>query len=405
MKKTKTKRADTHLIVDTKKIVEPYAVANTFAKYFSSVGNTLENSLGHSDQCPISHIDRNSNSFAIFPVTQAEISKIIGNLKNTHTDLNNISVNLFKSVGNLLSAPLAKIISNSFTLGIFPECLKCAKITPIYKKYEKYLYTNYRPISSLPFISKIFERCMANRIVSFFNKFELFSDRQFGFLKNRSTKDAIFNFTESIYDALDSKNHNISILVDLKAAFDTVNHAILLKKLERYGIRGQCLQWFQSYLKDRKFRVRIGKAFSDEKTLNIGIPQGSILGPILFIIYNNDLPCISNRLMTTLFADDTNFSLSHNDYDSMVGILNGELTKIQDWTVANRLTINNTKTELLLFSNLRNSHNNEQVILNGSFVSYVDHAKFLGVIIDNKINFKNYITGKIAKHAGILYRI
>ena len=249
---------------------------------------------------------------------------------------------------------------------------------------------------------------MAKRLLSFFDKFKLFSDRQFGFLKNRSTQEAIFNFTESIYDAFDSLNHNISILVDLKSAFDTVNHAILLKKLERYGVRGLCLKWFDSYLTDRKFSVRIGKSFSDEKTLNIGIPQGSILGPLLFIIYNNDLPCISSSLSTTLFADDTNFSLTHNDYDSMVGTLNTELIKICDWTVANRLTINNSKTELLLFSKRRTTHNNEQIILNGQFVNYVDHAKFLGIIVDNKLNFKNhinYITGKVAKHAGILYRI
>ena len=193
----------------------------------------------------------------------------------------------------------------------------------------------------------------------------------------------------------------------IKVASDAVNHAILLK-LERYGVNSHSLQRFNSYLTDRKVRVRIGNSFSDEQTLNIGIPQGSILGPILFIIYNNDLPQVSSILKTTLFADDTNFSLTHKDYESMVGLLNTELTKIHDWTVANRLTINNTKTELLLFSNRSPIHNNEQVILNGQFVSYVDHAKFLGIVIDNKINFKNhinYITGKVAKHAGILHRI
>ena len=408
MGKKHVKRDDIHLTVNSKKIVEPYEVANTFAKYFSSVGNMLENNLALSDQCPVSHIDRNSNSFAIFSVTQQEVASIISKLKNTCTDLNNVSVKIFKSVGSRLSAPLAKLINKSFSTGVFPESLKCAKITPVFKKENKHLYTNYRPISSLPFLSKVFERCMANRIISFFDKFELFSDRQFGFLKNKSTKDAIFNFTESIYDALDSKEHNIRILVDLKAAFDTVNHTILLKKLERYGVRGHCLLWFKSYLNDRKFRVRTGKVFSDEQTVNIGIPQGSILGPILFIIYNNDLPSVSNKLRTTLFADDTNFSLTHKDYNFMVDTLNCELRKIHDWTIANRLTINNAKTELLLFSNSHTSHNNRQIVLNGSYVSYVDHAKFLGIIVDTKMNFKNhinYITAKIAKHAGILNRI
>lgn len=408
MRNKNSKSEDIHLKVQTKEIVMASEVANTFAKYFSGVGNTLENNLEHTDHCPFSHIDRNLNSFKLFPVTEQEISKIISKLKITHTEVNNIPVKLFKSIGNLVSAPLAKIISSSFSHGIFPDSLKWAKITPVYKKEDKKSVTNYRPISSLSYISKVFERCMANRIVSFFNKFQLFSDYQYGFLKNRSTKDAIFNFTESIYDALDSKNHNISILVDLKAAFDTVNHGILINKLERYGIRGHCLQWFVSYLADRKFRVRVGKQFSDEQTVNIGIPQGSILGPILFIIYNNDLPRISDRLKTTLFADDTNFSLTHNDYDSMVTIFNSELQKIQEWTVANRLTINNSKTELLLFSNRHTFHNDEQIILNQHFVKYVDNAKFLGVKIDTKMNFKNhinYITKKIAKHAGILYRI
>ena len=230
MGRKKSKHEDIQLLVGADKIVEPHKVANTFANYFSSVGSVLENNLGTSDQCPLSLVDRNANSFAVFPVTQQEVSNIILGLKKTHTDLDNISVNIFKSIRDLVSGPLAKIINCSFLKGVFPECLKSAKISPVFKKDDKKLYTNYRPISSLPFISKVFERCMANRLVSFFEKFELFSDKQFGFLKNRSTQDAIFNFTESIYDSIDSLNHNISILVDLKAAFDTVNHSILLKK-------------------------------------------------------------------------------------------------------------------------------------------------------------------------------
>ena len=286
--------------------------------------------------------------------------------------------------------------------------MKLAKITPIYKKGDEKIRSNYRPISSLPFLSKIYERCMTNRIVSFFNKFSLFNSHQFGFLKNRSTKDAIYEFLENIYDALNARCHNISILIDLKSAFDTVNHTILLNKLELYGIRGHGLAWIKSYLKDREFQVAINNTFSSKRTLNIGIPQGSILGPILFIIYNNDLPMVSNKLSTTLYADDTNFSIKDSDYDALISSLNCELTKVYEWTLANRLTINTSKTEMLLFTNRRVTTSDDEITLNGENVGWVDYARFLGVIIDNKVNFKTHIThvlNKISKHAGILFKL
>ena len=150
----------------------------------------------------------------------------------------------------------------------------------VFKKGDQKLCSNYRPISSLHYLSKIYERLFANRILSFFNKHSLFSEHQFGFLKNRSTSDALFDFSENIYDALNSKESNISILIDLKSAFDTVNHSILLSKLEMYGIRGHGLNWIKSYLQDRKFFVGLKNIRSETQTVNIGIPQGSILGPI-----------------------------------------------------------------------------------------------------------------------------
>ena len=250
---------------------------------------------------------------------------------------------------------------------------------------------------------------MANRIVSFFNKFNLFSEKQFGFMKNRSTQDAVMNFTENVYDALNQSKHNVSILIDLKSAFDTVNHDILLEKLELYGIRGFVLDWFRTYLCDRKFKVSVNDISSSTRTVNIGIPQGSILGPLLFIIYNNDLPSISDKISTTLFADDTNFSVSHSNYDILVNTLNNELSKILDWTVANRLTINYSKTEAMLFSNRKNAINFEnRVSLNGIPLNYVNSARFLGVMIDNNLNFKSHIdnlVNKVSKLAGILYKI
>ena len=155
-----------------------------------------------------------------------------------------------------------------------------------------------------------------------FNKFSLFNDKQFGFRKGKSTQDAILNLTECIYDALNSSNHNISIMIDLKSAFDTVNISILLQKLELYGIRGIALAWMKSYLENRRFQIKFNKTYSSVRTLDIGLPQGSIISPIYFIIYINCLPLVSNKLFSTLYADDTNFSYTDKNFHEMVQTIN-----------------------------------------------------------------------------------
>ena len=395
----KSKQKNITLLGESGEITDPSTVANKFANYFNDIGRNLDNNLNVSNESPLQHISRNPHSFYFFPVTMEECLKIISELKITSVDHDNIPVKIFKSIKELISLPIVNMVNSSFQQGNFPNILKLANIIPIHKKDCKKLCANYRPISRLHFLGKIFERMVSNRVTAFFDKFNLFNNNQYGFRKKRSTHDAVLNFTEAVYDALNEKNHNISVLIDLKSAFDTVNHRILLEKLELYGIRGNCLSWFQSYLKDRKFKVGINKNYSTVRTINIGIPQGSILGPLLFIIYNNDLPSVTNILKTTLFADDTNFSIEHKNYDHLVPTLNSELRNITNWTVSNRLTINTSKTEMLFFSNRRNVLiNDEQINLNGDWIKFVDHARFLGVRIDDKINFRyhiNYLAPRI----------
>ena len=270
-------------------------------------------------------------------------------------------VRIFKQVGDLVSIPMCKSINISFKTGYFPDELKIARITPIHKKGAKNILNNYRPIASLPYMSKIYEKAMANRLFSFLNKFSLISEHQFGFQKKKSTSDALISFIEKNYVALNNRKNAMNVFLDLSKAFDTVDHSILINKLHFYGIRGLPLSWFRSYLNNRVQYVSIGSSKSSEKYIKIGVPQGSILGPILFLIFINDLPRVSNELSYTLFADDTTLTYSHSNYPYLLNSLNVELELINSWTKSNKLTVNVLKTELMLVTmrNLNLDHSGE----------------------------------------------
>ena len=204
-------------------------------------------------------------------------------------------------------------------------------------------------------------------------------------------------------------------MFDIKKAFDSVNHRILLRKLYSYGIRGITLEWFKSYLKDRCCFVEMNSIKSNLRKFNIGVPQGSILGPILFLFYINDLPSAFQIANTTLFADDTTISISHNDYDSLCVSVNLELTRLYDWTLQNRLTLHADKTELIAYSNRTPNDGAQDIIMNNSVItrsqlSNDSQCKFLGIRLDldMKPTFKrhiSFVTAKISKHSGILYKI
>jgi hypothetical protein len=218
------------------------------------------------------------------PVTVSECVEVISNLNKSYTDENVLPVKICQLLKHILAVPLANHINNSFQSGIFPAIPKKACITPIYKSGARTDTANYRPKSVLPVFSKLFEKCILSRLLSFMEQFSIISPCQFGFRKGMSTVDAVITLTEYIYNSLDSREHSASIFVDLKKAFDTVNHRILLDKLYCYGVRGLTLSWFADYLDNRVQCVKIGASHSDPKIFNIGVPQINILGPILFLI-------------------------------------------------------------------------------------------------------------------------
>ena len=331
---------------------------------------------------------------------------MIGNLKNVKSGPNQFPVKLFKQYKNILSIPISFIVNQSFSSGSFPVSLKSSCVVPIFKAGDRANVLNYRPISILPLLSKILEKCLVIRILDFAHRYNLFSDKQFGFLKKRSTVQAIISFVEFIYTSLNNKKSTIALFLDLKRAFDTVNHRILLEKLQLYGIRGNVLSLIESYLTDRTQCVRIGDSLSSFKPMNIGVGQGSIIGPILFLFYINDLTNISDVLNTVLYADDTTVFLSDDCSSRLYNDINCELSKFSEWFNANRISLNLEKTYYSVFSTRNFSL--EDLFINHVPIRYAEDGRFLGVFFDNKLIFSNHVThisSKLSKTVGIMYKI
>lgn len=202
---------------------------------------------------------------------------------------------LLKFIFSLIADPLCHIINRSFQTGIIPDQLKVARVVPLFKGDDKSLMHNYRPISILPSISKIIERLMYNRLLSFLDTYKLLSNYQYGFRKNKSTEDAVINLCDYVTHCLDNGQVVLGMFVDVSKAFDSIDHTILLRKLLHYGVRGVAYSWFENYLSNRRQFVQSNNVSSNLHHIQHGVPRGSILGPLLFLIYVNDLPSIARK--------------------------------------------------------------------------------------------------------------
>ena len=280
-------------------ITDPQSIANEFNDYFVNIGPKLASTISNSSKtsyCDYLHDPLNNNMY-MKPVVSEEIKKIIckfdPNKSAGHDDIGNY---IIKRVANEISEPLTSIFNLSISTGEVPRNLKIAKVIPIHKKDNPELCSNYRPVSVLPAVSKILERLVFNRSASFINKFDILNNKQFGFRNNHSTYMAILDFIDTICTAVENNQTTIAIFLDLSKAFDTIDHNILLHKLEYYGFRGVVLKWFDSYLSNRKQYVYYNSCKSNVKEILCGVPQGSILGPLLFILYVNDIVNVSSVL-------------------------------------------------------------------------------------------------------------
>lgn len=386
-----------------------YEIGEGFNDYFCNIADTLAQSIPPTDSSfedylpePVAH------SFVYIGTSVTEIEEVIKGLKIASPGHDDIHIKVLKECSGVVSPFLEFIIDKSFDEGSFPDILQIAKVIPVHKKGEKSDCTNYRPIAILSTFSKIFEKIIAKRLIDYLTKYNLISGCQFGFRPHFTTELAIHSLCQNIYNALDDKLYQLTVFCDLSKAFDTIDHNILIEKLKVYGIRGKENQWFKSYLSSRMQYTVFNGTPSSHKRIRYGVPQGSIIGPILFLVFINDLPRCNNELEFLLFADDTNIFLQGRDIYHIQAVANRALVSVSNWLKSNKLTLNLNKTQFMISQPLMTQPITIDIKIDNIKLKQIDSVKFLGVVIDSQLKWRpqiDEVQEKLSKITGIVYRI
>lgn len=380
---------------------DPIKVANYLNTFFTDVALRL----GRDQSSPVAttaSLKPISATFALFPTDEREVISVISSLKTSSSSgRDSMSSKLLKACSVSLASPLSHLINESFTSGIFPSILKLGIVKPLQKNKNSKKPEDFRPITILSTYSKVFEKVFLNRLMSFLNSNNIIFSKQFGFQKNISTLNALFDFTTYVSSSLENHLHTLGIFLDLSKAFDVINHSLLLSKLECLGFRGLSFDWISSFLMCREQVVEVPYidssgcmrvCESNVSLIKTGVPQGSILGPILFLLFINDISTSVSPAGLCLFADDTSIAISNKSVEQLEieAFIKGN--SLVQWMCNNGLFVNTDKSKLIKFTKSGGmSPEINHLLLNESGVESCASLSFLGVVIDCDLNFQQHV--------------
>ena len=415
----------TSFLVNGQQVTDKTEIANKMNAFFTNIGPNLAKNIIHDNKPDFSsYLSQPSPSHFYIEYTDAEkIEAVILGLGNKDSEgIDGISSKFLKRICEPIAKPLSYIINQSLLSGIFPDRLKIAKVIPLYKDNDESEndFQNYRPISILTSLSKVFEKVMNLQLTQYLNVNGKFAPNQYGFRKNHSTELAATELIDRLTQDAMNQNNPFSIFIDLSKAFDTLDHEILLTKLQRLGICGNRLSWFRSYLTNRTQYVEMNGIVSETLPITTSVPQGSILGPTLFLIYINDINKATDFFKLICYADDTTLISSisaaekqsgSKDIEVVSNFINKELEKITDWLDANKLSLNAGKTKFMMFKKKRGiiqQNSIPDIKLKGTKIKMVPEFDFLGFVISDDLTWNNHqakVQKKISKVNGVLTKL
>ena len=390
-------------------------ISNVMNNFFCSVGKDLANKIAPVPNPLLSgdyDVNKDRAEFNFKTIEVKDIRAAFAKVKTAKSfGIDNISSYFLKLALPFIGNSLAALFNTSIETSQFPDSWKVARVTPIFKEGDKTEKSNYRPISVLPVISRLFEKLVFDQLYQHMEENHLFSPDQSGFLRLHSTLTCLLKNTEDWYNGLDLGQLVGLVFIDLKKAFDTVDHEILCKKLQVYGVQHRELSWFRSYLTCRKQFCRVNGVASDIEDIEVGVPQGSCLGPLLFLIYINDLPQAVQGSTVSMYADDTSLCHQSNDITQLNKAINNDLRHLDTWLQGNKLSLNVAKTNSMLITTkqkrniLKDTNLDLDLNLRESELEVVQKTKYLGVQIDCSLDWKEQIkavSAKVSRAVGFL---